>query len=160
MGDILYKINQYWEFISTTDNERLTRALGKVLSLPVSYIIEQGGAWFVNYKRKSNYMRLNSTNRQSIDNQIEMMIEQKYFFINYNGLRNSHLAELKRKLPQPNLFDHSIVIIDEVHNFVSRIINKLKKPNSLSMKLYDYLKEAQNCPYYMPYRNPYHQLPQ
>ena len=37
------------------------------------------------------------------------------------------------------------MIIDEAHNFVSRIVNKLNKPNSLSMKLYDYLLSAENC---------------
>ena len=126
-GDVLYKINQYWEFISTEQNEPLAKALAKVLSIPLSYVNEQGGAWFVNYKRKSNYAKLNSSRRESVDKQVNLMIDRKYYFINYNGLRNSHLSELKTKLPQPNLFDNSVVIIDEVHNFVSRIVNKLKK---------------------------------
>ena len=42
-------------------------------------------------------------------------------------------------------FDNKVVIIDEAHNFVSRIVNKLKKPDSLSMKLYEYLLSAENC---------------
>ena len=144
-GDLLYKINQYWEFISTEQNEPLAKALAKVLSIPLSYVNEQGGAWFVNYKRKSNYAKLNSSRRESVDKQVNLMIDRKYYFINYNGLRNSHLSELKTKLPQPNLFDNSVVIIDEVHNFVSRIVNKLKKKRSLSMRLYEYLQKAQNC---------------
>ena len=28
-GDTLYKINQYWEFISTTDNDALARRTGE-----------------------------------------------------------------------------------------------------------------------------------
>ena len=44
-----------------------------------------------------------------------------------------------------NLFDNKVVIIDEAHNFVSRIVNKLKQPTSLAMRLYEYLLRAQNC---------------
>ena len=144
-GDLLYKINQYWEFVSTEGNDPLAKALAKVLYLPLSFVNEQGGAWFVNIKRKANYGKLNATHRQSIDRQINLMIDRKYHFINYNGLRNSHLAELKKKLPHPHLFDHSVVIIDEVHNFVSRIVNKLKTKKSLSWRLYKYLQNAQDC---------------
>ena len=45
-----------------------------------------------------------------------------------------------------NPFDNKVVIIDESHNFVSRIVNKLtKKKESLSMKLYELLLDAENC---------------
>ena len=97
------------------------------MQLPFEYVKAQGGAWLINIKRKPNYEKLNAAQRQSVDEQVNLMINKKYFFINYNGLRSTHLAELKHKLGQPNLFDHSVVIIDEVHNFVSRIVNKLKK---------------------------------
>lgn len=144
-GDILYKINQYWEFIPTEDNEPLEKAMSQVLSLPRKFIRENGGAWFINLKKKANYTKLNATHRKNIDIQINAMIERKYYFINYNGLRASHLKELKRRLAQPNLFDNAVVIIDEVHNFVSRIVNKLKDKKSLSMQLYNYLQKAENC---------------
>jgi len=144
-GDILYKINQFWEFIPTEGNEVAAKSLAKALQLPFKYVNAQGGAWLINIKRKPNYEKLNATHRQSVDDQVNLMISRKYFFINYNGLRSTHLAELKQKLGQPNLFDHSVVIIDEVHNFVSRIVNKLKKKKSLSWQLYKYLQKAENC---------------
>ena len=40
------------------------------------------------------------------------------------------------------MFDDSIVIIDEAHNFIGRIVNKLNKPDSISMKLYEHLMES------------------
>ena len=144
-GDILYKTNQYWEFISTLDNEPLAKAFSKILNLPLTYITEKGGAWLINIKRKSNYNLLNRTKKQSINEQVTMMINRKYYFINYNGLRKKSLQELKTKFGQPNIFDNAVVIIDEVHNFVSMIANKLKNKKSLSMKLYNYLQNAQNC---------------
>ena len=144
-GDTLYKINQYWEFISTKDNEALAHAFARVLSLPLDTINEEGGAWFVNIKRKANYSRLNSKKRTSIDEQVNKMIEAKYVFINYNGIRESHLAKYQHDFGHNNIFDDAVVIIDEIHNFVSRIVNKLKYPKSLSMRLYEYLKKAKFC---------------
>ena len=144
-GDLLYKMNQFWEFIPSGENDRLAVAFAKVLSLPTSFIKKQGGAWFVNLKRKANYAKLNAKMRAKIDEQVTKMLSNKYQFINYNGLRKSHLPQLQKKLGQPNIFDHAVVIIDEVHNFVSRIVNKLKQKKSLSMRLYDYLKRAKNC---------------
>ena len=144
-GDSLYKINQYWEFLPTEEKPELATALAKVLSLPRAYIEKQGGAWFVNIKRKSNYGRLNATQRQSVDTQVTKMLSAKYLFVNYNGLRKSHLPQLRRRLGRQNIFDNCVVIIDEVHNFVSRIVNKIKQKGSLSMQLYELLKRAQNC---------------
>ena len=65
------------------------------------------------------------------------MISAKYFFINYNGLRQSHLAQLRAKLKQPHLFDNAVVIIDEVHNFVSRIVYKIGHKKALSLQLFE-----------------------
>ena len=44
-----------------------------------------------------------------------------------------------------NPFDNAVVIIDEAHNFVSRIVNKLNKDDTISGKMYEYLMNAQNA---------------
>lgn len=72
------------------------------------------------------------------------MINYKYEFMNYNGMRNSHLASISNNYTI-NPFSNKVIIIDEAHNFISRIVNKLTKPNSLSMKMYTYLMQAENC---------------
>lgn len=72
------------------------------------------------------------------------MITHKYRFISYNGIRKSHVKDLTQNYTT-NLFDNKVVIIDEAHNFVSRIVNKLRFPESPSMRLYEYLLSAQNC---------------
>ena len=76
------------------------------------------------------------------------MISYKYKFINYNGLRKSHL-EVLTEGGKINPFDDKVIIVDEAHNFVSRIVNKLTRTdailNTLSGRLYNYLMEAKNC---------------
>ena len=142
-GDTIYKKNQFWEFIDTQRNPDLIHPLSNVLSLSVEFIRKQGGAWLVNVKKKANFSILSGAQKQSVDRQIDEMIRHKYRFISYNGLRMSHLQTLTANYKK-NPFDNSVVVIDEAHNFVSRIVNKLKKPDSLSMKMYEYLMTAEN----------------
>jgi hypothetical protein len=156
-GDLLYKKNQFWEWIATNDME-IINTISSTLNLPVEYIRRKKGAWFINIKKKSNYSELTSLDKKSLDDQLDEMIRNKYIFINYNGLRNKRLEELTSGYTR-NLFDNAIVIIDEAHNFVSRIVNKIKKekiveesdrgekahsPKFLSVKLYEYLLSAEN----------------
>ena len=97
----------------------------------------------MNIKKSSNYTSLNAGERESLDNQLNKMISAKYQFINYNGMRMSHLNTLTSNFTE-NPFNDRVVIIDEAHNFISRIVNKLRRPTSLSMRLYELLLTAQN----------------
>ena len=144
-GDSLYRKNQFWEFISTSESPELMNTLSSILSLPVEYIRKQGGAWLSNITKPSNFEKgLSNDDKISLDNQLNEMIRYKYKFINYNGLRKSHLAGLTNNYTT-NPFDNVVVIIDEAHNFVSRIVNKLTKKETLSGMLYEYLMNAQNA---------------
>jgi hypothetical protein len=143
-GDDIYKKNQYWEFIKIQSNvDPMVETLSAILSLPKQFIIDQTGAWLVNIKKSSNYTSLNTGERESLDNQLNKMISAKYQFINYNGMRMSHLNTLTSNFTE-NPFNDRVVIIDEAHNFISRIVNKLRSPTSLSMRLYELLMTAQN----------------
>ena len=158
-GDSLYKKNQFWEFISTNTNPEALTTLSAILNLPQEFIKKRKGAWFVNVKKTSNYDELTSIEKRSLDEQLNEMISAKYVFINYNGLRTKRLSELTSGFTK-NLFDNSVIIVDEAHNLISRIVNKIKKekavpenekgekeysPKFLSTKLYEYLMSAKNA---------------
>jgi len=143
-GNAMYRINQFWEFVSNDGNAQKTRVLAKMLSITEAFVRKHGGAWFVNVAKEPNYEDLGTQEKMVLNDQIDEMIRAKYQFINYNGLQKQHLDSLTNS-GKINPFDNRVVIIDEAHNFVSRIVNKLNKPNSLSMKLYDYLLSAENC---------------
>jgi len=158
-GDFLYKKNQYWEFISTETNPEALQTLSTILNLSQEYIQKHKGAWFINIKKTPNYEQLTAVDKKSLDDQLNEMIRNKYVFINYNGLRTKRLEELTSGFTK-NLFDNSVIIIDEAHNLISRIVNKIKKekiipenekgekeysPKFLSIKLYEYLMSAKNA---------------
>jgi hypothetical protein len=141
-GSEFYKMSHYWKFIRIRKHPDYVKPLSQFLQVDEEYIVKNGGAWLVNMNRESNYETLTTEEKQSLQKQITHMIEQKYTFINYNGLREKKLDKLSE---YGNPFDNTVVIIDEAHNFISRIVNKLKKRSSLSMRLYEYLLSADNC---------------
>lgn len=158
-GDLLYKKNQYWEWISISEYPDTLETMSAILNLPREYITKQGGAFFINISKTTNFDSLSDRNKLLLDDQLNEMIKQKYKFINYNGLRDNIIKELTTNYTH-NIFDNSVIIIDEAHNFISRIVNKLKKekpisetqrgekerlPISLSVKLYDMLLSAKNA---------------
>ncbi len=152
-GDFMYKKKQYWEWVSEPS---YFETLSSALHLPLEYIERKKGAWLMDVSKDPN--TLNTTEMKSLDDQINEMIFSKYMFLAYNGLRPNRLKELTDNY-EKNLFDNSVVIIDEAHNFISRIVNKISKerpiaendrgekekmPRALSLKLYEYLMTAKN----------------
>jgi len=145
-GDLMYKKNQYWEFIDSRGNPELTRVLSQILMFPDDkFVRTNGGAWMVNVTKPSNYeTELTPSQRVRVDRQIDEMINTKYDFINYNGLRAEKLKSMTDGYTR-NPFDNAVIIIDEAHNFVSRIVNKLKRATSMAYRLYQFLLSAQNA---------------
>ncbi|NBO50099.1 MAG: hypothetical protein EBU80_10330, partial [Chitinophagia bacterium] len=82
----------------------------------------------------------NDTDKPLIDAMISHIIRNRYTFISYNGL-NQKLIESKLGGKTTNRFNNSFVIIDEVHNFASRIVNGSKLAREVFRKLMD----AQDC---------------
>ena len=64
--------------------------------------------------------------KTEIDNSINHIIRNRYTFINYNGLTEKMIKELGTKP-----FDNAFIIIDEIHNFISRIVNGSRLAKSL-----------------------------
>jgi len=143
-GDLMYKKEQYWEFMNIESNPEYIGAMAKILHLTEKYIRSKSGAWFVNTKKSNNYQSLSSEEKKDLDNQLNEMIKAKYRFMNYNGFRASHIDKISND-GKINPFHNKVVIIDEAHNFISRIVNKMRKKDSVSMRLYDFLLKADNC---------------
>jgi len=158
-GDLLYRKNQYWEWVSTDENPAYVDTLSGALGLLREYIRRHHGAWLVNITKPSNYKELSTSDKKILNEQLDEMISNKYTFINYNGLRRDRFKQLTKNF-EDNIFDNAVIIIDEAHNLISRIVNKINKiskfvekkrgpsallPQSLSLLLYEFLLKADNC---------------
>mgnify|MGYP005988645547 CR=1 FL=1 len=175
-GDSLYKTNQCWEWVDTKKHPEAIPTLSTILNLSVDYIKARGGAWLVNVskspkcrdeiygtpKNESDKTRIQLEKQRddkSLDEQINEMIEMKYEFIHYNGLSRKSLRK-KTDDFETNIFDDAVIIIDEAHNLISRIVNKISKEKeiatdksgkkekvnfSISLILYEMLMSAKNA---------------
>ena len=159
-GDEIYKKNQHWDWIPLPTNTKEIDTLSAALQLSVDYIKKSNGVFLVDKTKSiSNYSYLSIENKNKLDDQINEMIKAKYTFIHYNGLRRAKLSQLTNNF-ETNIFDNSVVVIDEAHNFISRIVNKIDKEKSIaydkkgkrnmtaiamSLILYEMLLTAQNA---------------
>jgi hypothetical protein len=83
-----------------------------------------------------SYTALTPEEKGKIDDTIIHIIRNRYTFISYNGLTQKMVSEITKKG-----FDNSFIIVDEVHNFVSRIVNGSK----LAKGIYNSLMSAKDC---------------
>lgn len=157
-GDLIYRKNQYWEWISVEDNPQYLEPLSSVLSLPVEFIRRKKGAWLTNVTKPNNYAELSTSDKKGLNEQLDEMIQNKYTFINYNGLRREKFKQLTNNF-ETNLFDGAVVIVDEAHNLISRMVNKINKtkdfasrskgtglmPTPLALQIYEFLLRAEDC---------------
>lgn len=139
-GKYFYRLKQHWEFIhlkNITDSE--LSEYSKILSLTNAFIKKQNGLWIPNNsKGKANYSELSKEEQISINVQINNTIQGKCDFINYNGLNRE---KIKALVVNGNPFDNKCIIIDEIHNLISRIVGG----RSIGKALYNLLKTAKNC---------------
>jgi hypothetical protein len=77
-----------------------------------------------------------AVHRAEIDVAINHIIRNRYTFINYNGLTAKMIKELGTKP-----FDNSFIIIDEIHNLISRIVNGSR----LAKSIYNHLMNASDA---------------
>ncbi len=153
-GEQIFRKNNHWVF-ETVDTQEKKKSIFSLLNIDptqsnsdkLSKFIEKNrGVWMVNADKEPNFDSLSIQNREIIDRQIELMILAKYRYINYNGITRKSWLQYYKKSPDVNPFDNSTIIIDEAHNFVSRIVNKLNtKGNSISTDLYEAILTAENC---------------
>jgi len=107
-------------------------------------VLKDGSVWVPLYQDdiedvvvmipNKSYSSLVSKEKIIIEGVIANIIRNRYTFVSYNGLTQNLVRDLKD-------FDNSFVVIDEVHNFISRVVNGSK----LARSIYNSLMIASNC---------------
>jgi hypothetical protein len=153
-GDVFHKKTQYWYFLSYEQQPReVISNLSSHLHVSEDVIDRNKGLWVVQKDKQSNYDTLSGKQRLALERQLNDMIQHKYKFIHYNGIRHDKLDILSQNRTI-NPFDNKVIVVDEAHNLVSRIVNQLMKKKkltpediekSISLRLYNYMLMAENC---------------
>jgi hypothetical protein len=136
-GDPLYMYDQHWRQQTLSDD---TRALAKQLGVSDGFL-DRNRTFFTTVQGEPpNFRTLPKPAQDIIAKQIEDIIDQRFTFIRYNGLSSANIGKY---VPEDgsNPYSGSVVILDEVHNFIGRIANK----SDIARKLYDLLYTATDC---------------
>lgn len=125
---------QRWTLVSPSHPSAST-ILDKI---PNKMLKANGGVWVAGEETGVEYDDMDTSSQHAIDAQIEGIVSSSFHFVHYNGLSRERVR--REFMGDANPFDHSVVIIDEVHNFISRVMNqRLVKP------IYDRLLDAVDC---------------
>jgi hypothetical protein len=146
-----FTIHQNWFFIPKelfqTEAKKQKKGIKDMVNevatqLFVDYSIvqKQRGIW-VPLEGDSNWDTLPQTDKSMVNSQLDNMIKNKYEFIQYNGITRAKTNQLEKELQSGfNRYDNKVIIIDEVHNFVSRSL----KPTSLGKSFFNAIYKAKN----------------
>jgi hypothetical protein len=136
-GDPLYMYDQHWRQQTLTPENRET---AKRLGISDGFL-DRNRTFFTSVAGESpNYQTLPRPAQEIIGKQIEDIINQRFTFIRYNGLSSANIGKYV-PADGTNPYSGSVVIIDEVHNFISRISNA----SEVARKLYDLIYNAIDC---------------
>ena len=135
-GDESFRMDQRWVHKKVSER-REAEELSKVVSLDVETILEKG-VWL---GAAEDGEPLAQEDQEEVNLQVDKMIRAKYRSIAYNRMTEELIKKLTENETK-NPFDDSVVIIDEVHNFVRQIA---KEKDPISVRLYHYLMAARKC---------------
>jgi hypothetical protein len=113
----------------------MMKELSDKYAIAEKFVKKNGLAWIPLYKGDIDgaeivieKIKYNSDTRYraELDVSINHILRNRYTFINYNGLTEKMIKELGAKP-----FDNAFIIIDEIHNFISRIVNGSRLAKSI-----------------------------
>jgi superfamily II DNA or RNA helicase len=115
-----------WKFIGSTT----VRTDAKKQNLHEKIVKSMKGYWIIENQSGTPFIQLSKEQQQQIITQIRSTSENIFKFYHYNGINLSQTNALIQTLETDKVF----IIIDEVHNFISRVINR---PSSHCAKIHD-----------------------
>jgi len=139
-GRYFYSPNQKWTFVPLKQGDEFIGQISMMTHISEAFIKKLKGVWIPHATRGSDFVSLNDASKKQIQDQIEHVINNRVSFINYNGLLKQHITTMTENGTQ-NPFDNTCVVIDEIHNLISRVVNK----RVIGKAIYKLLFQAKNC---------------
>jgi hypothetical protein len=147
MSTLGANLKKYWTQLKIDQKDTsVTKMINQKYGISPSFIKKDGLVWIPLYENEigsativtanKKYASLVAEEKTKINETISHIIRNKYNFVSYNGLTQKLVTEIVKQS-----FDDSFIIIDEVHNFISRIVNGSK----LARSIYNALMTAKNC---------------
>jgi len=145
ISNIGLNLKKSWTMIKVKKtNKEMMKMLGKY-AITDKFVKKDGLVWVPLYNNdiegaeivieQIKYSKIPSKYKELVAITIGHIIRNRYTFINYNGLNAKMIKDLGK-----SPFDDTFVIIDEIHNFISRVVNGSK----LARAIYNHMMTAKN----------------
>lgn len=137
-GAPVYMYDHHW--IRHAINDEESRALALSLGLSETFVNTSPAFFTSQVGEEPNYKKLDKASQEILQKQFDDVIQRRFTFIRYNGLSKNNISNY---VPEDgsNPYENSVVIIDEVHNFILRVTNE----SEIAGKLYNLLYNTPNC---------------
>jgi len=140
-GNAIFRKTGKWSFVSENRDEyKQEYKKARKLGVSKKAIEKHKGVW-IRAESGTMYNELHDSDQAEISKQIDEMIQHRYSFIHYNGLTKHSIQSLANIGEGNSPFDNHVIIIDEVHNLVSRISNG----SDIATQLYKMIITAKNA---------------
>jgi len=137
-GDPFYQEEQHWEVRNIRQQSDIEHAKGLGIS---QKFLDSNMKYFVTIPdRPPNFKDQAANIRKGISEQIADVIDQRFTFINYDGIQKGNIDTIFPP-DETEQFDNSVVIIDEAHNFIGTVINESVN----KQRIYDRIYRAKNA---------------
>lgn len=136
-GKPLYLEGNRWTQVPLTTDD--TRKEAKRLGISDDYIGKYTSFYITEKDGNPNFNDFGPMIKKQLEEQVEDILNQRFKFIAYNGLNKTNILQYIE--PESNIFDDSVVIIDEAHNFIQGIFNE----SDLKMPIYNKIYSAKSC---------------
>ena len=133
-GDPVYAVENFWTLKPMSDEVRLE---GKKLGISDKFMDKHSRIYTTTSGNEPNFESLSTQDKATIREQIRDVLDQRFTFVRYNGLTRTNIPEYTKE----GMYDDSVVIVDEAHNLISRVINE----SEITGKLYDAIYNAKRC---------------
>ena len=131
-----FRLQNHWTSLSLEPGSSPEPGMVKLFAMnvygvPESFFAKRGRGrqqlnkiWIPDFEQKANFDDLTPEERDEISTQLKATIENRIKFINYNGIS---ARELKTMVcSTPDVFDNSVIVVDEIHNLVRLIQGSLE----------------------------------
>ena len=133
-----FRLQNHWTALSllpgSTPEPGMVKLFAQnVYGIPEAYFAKRARGrsqlsriWIPDFEEAPNFDSLGPEEKDEIQTQLKMTIENRIKFINYNGIS---ARELKLMVcSTPDVFDNAVIVVDEVHNLTRLMQGSLERP--------------------------------
>jgi N-glycosidase YbiA len=133
-----FRLQNHWTALSllpgSTPEPGMVKLFAQnVYGIPESYFAKRARGrsqlsriWIPDFEEAPNFDSLGPEEKDEIQTQLKMTIENRIKFINYNGITARELKLMVCSTPE--VFDNAVIVVDEVHNLTRLMQGSLERP--------------------------------